>query len=131
MVYGATGGRRSSMVGGTAAAGAGAAGGKVGGGAVTSTKTEGFIMDGGLKMDKEIDKLRNNVQRELGIVNSRLNDGVAASGAEVQELVNAVTATQGDLGRLRELSTYISNGCKNEEEGKDSASSSHQLEKKN
>jgi hypothetical protein len=39
-----------------------------------------------------------------------LNDGVAASGSEVQELVNAVTKTKGDLGKLRELSTYISQG---------------------
>jgi hypothetical protein len=38
-----------------------------------------------------------------------LNDGVAASGGEVQELVNAVNSTKDDLGRLRELSTYISN----------------------
>lgn len=70
-------------------------------------------VDGGLKMDKEIEKLRAGAQRELSLINARLNDGVAASGAEVQELVNAVAATKGDLGRLRELSTYISNGCKN------------------
>lgn len=69
-------------------------------------------VDGGLKMDKEIEKLRASAQRELSLINARLNDGVAASGAEVQELVNAVAATKGDLGRLRELSTYISNGCK-------------------
>ena len=41
------------------------------------------------------------------MVNSRLNDGVSASGGEVQELVNAVNSTKDDLGRLRELSTYI------------------------
>ena len=82
----------------------------------TTTKTEqqgieigafGHIIEGPSKMDKEIAKLRGGTARQLTMVNSRLNDGVAASGGEVQELVNAVNGTQDDLGRLRELSTYI------------------------
>jgi hypothetical protein len=67
----------------------------------------GHIIEGPSKMDKEISKLRNGTSRQLTMVNSRLNDGVAASGGEVQELVNAVNNTKDDLGRLRELSTYI------------------------
>lgn len=69
-------------------------------------------IDGGaeLKMDKETNKLRAMIQRDLSIINARLNDGVAASGLEVQELVNAVGATKDDIGRLRELTTYISDG---------------------
>jgi len=63
-----------------------------------------------LKMDKETNKLRGAIQRDLAIINARLNDGVAASGLEVQELVNAVGATKDDIGRLRELTTYISDG---------------------
>ncbi|KAG7343804.1 exocyst complex component Sec6 [Nitzschia inconspicua] len=66
-------------------------------------------IEGPSKMDKEIAKLRGGTARQLALVNSRLNDGVAASGGEVQELVNAVNSTKDDLGRLRELSTYISN----------------------
>jgi Exocyst complex component Sec6 len=62
------------------------------------------------KMDKEIAKLREQTARDLALINSRLNDGVAASGSEVQELVNAVEATKSDLTRLRQLTTYISNG---------------------
>eukprot|EP00581_Thalassiosira_minuscula_P007298 CAMPEP_0183702610 /NCGR_PEP_ID=MMETSP0737-20130205/656_1 /TAXON_ID=385413 /ORGANISM="Thalassiosira miniscula, Strain CCMP1093" /LENGTH=1434 /DNA_ID=CAMNT_0025929245 /DNA_START=697 /DNA_END=5001 /DNA_ORIENTATION=- len=62
------------------------------------------------KMDKETNKLRAMIQRDLSIINARLNDGVAASGLEVQELVNAVGATKDDIGRLRELTTYISDG---------------------
>mmetsp|Transcript_11100 Transcript_11100/g.20334 ORF Transcript_11100/g.20334 Transcript_11100/m.20334 type:complete len:1470 (-) Transcript_11100:58-4467(-) len=64
------------------------------------------------KMDKETNKLRAMIQRDLSIINARLNDGVAASGLEVQELVNAVSATKDDIGRLRELTTYISDGQK-------------------
>ena len=67
----------------------------------------GHIIEGPSKMDKEIGKLRGGTARQLTMVNSRLNDGVAASGGEVQELVNAVNSTKDDLGRLRELSTYI------------------------
>ena len=85
---------------------------------VSSTKTSegqelginGFAInaDGAeLKMDKETNKLRAMIQRDLSIINARLNDGVAASGLEVQELVNAVSATKDDIGRLRELTTYI------------------------
>jgi len=65
---------------------------------------------GGLKIEKEINRLRSNTQKQLSQINHRLNDGVASSGAEVQELVNAVVATKGDLGRLRELSTYTNHG---------------------
>jgi len=70
----------------------------------------GFPIEGGLKIDKEVEKLRASAQRELTLINTRLNDGVAASGLEVQELVNAVSATQNNLGRLRELTTYVSSG---------------------
>lgn len=71
---------------------------------------KGMPLEGSLRMDSEIEKFRSNTHRELSLINARLNDGVAASGSEVQELVDAVTATKSDLGRLRELSTYISNG---------------------
>jgi hypothetical protein len=69
----------------------------------------GNPIEGSNKMDKEIAKLRSATKRQLTLINSRLNDGVAASGSEVQELVNAVNSTKDDLGRLRELVTYISN----------------------
>jgi len=71
--------------------------------------TAGFPIEGPSKMDREMAKLKTTSQRTLAMINSRLNDGVAASGAEVQELVNTVNTTKDDLGRLRELSTYISN----------------------
>lgn len=71
--------------------------------------TAGFPIEGPSKMDREMAKLKATSQRTLAMINSRLNDGVAASGAEVQELVNTVNTTKDDLGRLRELSTYISN----------------------
>jgi hypothetical protein len=67
-------------------------------------------IEGPSKMDRELAKLRGGTSRHLALVNSRLNDGVAASGGEVQELVNAVNSTKDDLGRLRELSTYINAG---------------------
>jgi hypothetical protein len=66
--------------------------------------------EGSQKFDKEIEKLKESTTRELALINARLNDGVAASGSEVQELVNAVTATKGDLQRLKLLTEYISNG---------------------
>ena len=69
----------------------------------------GFAIEGSTKMDKEIAKLRNATQRQLALINARLNDGVAATGSEVQELVNLVTSTKDDISRLRELSTYVSN----------------------
>jgi hypothetical protein len=47
------------------------------------------------------------------LINSRLNDSVAASGSKVQELVNAMAATNGDLGTLRELLTYNARGNDN------------------
>ena len=75
---------------------------------------QGFPIEGSMKIEKEIEKLRSSAQRELTLINTRLNDGVSASGAEVQELVNAVSATKNELGRLRELTTYISSGYKKE-----------------
>jgi hypothetical protein len=69
----------------------------------------GAPIEGSTKMDKEIAKLRSSTKRQLTLINARLNDGVAATGSEVQELVNAVIATKDDIGRLRELSTYVSN----------------------
>jgi hypothetical protein len=69
----------------------------------------GFPIEGSTKMDKEVSKLRNSTKRQLALINARLNDGVAATGSEVQELVNAVVMTKEDIGRLRELSTYVSN----------------------
>lgn len=69
----------------------------------------GVPIEGVSKMDKEIAKLRNATKRQLALINARLNDGVAATGAEVSELVQAVTMTKDDIGRLRELSTYVSN----------------------
>ena len=69
----------------------------------------GFPIEGSTKMDKEIAKLRNSTMRQLALINARLNDGVAATGSEVQELVNLVVATKDDIGRLRELSTYVGN----------------------
>ena len=71
--------------------------------------SHGFPIEGTTKMDKEISKLRNSTKRQLALINARLNDGVAATGSEVQELVNAVAVTKQDIGRLRELSTYVSN----------------------
>jgi len=71
--------------------------------------SHGYPIEGSSKMDKEIAKLRNATQRQLTLINARLNDGVAATGSEVQELVNAVISTKDDIGRLRELSTYVSN----------------------
>lgn len=70
---------------------------------------QGYPIEGSSKMDKEIAKLRNSTKRQLALVNARLNDGVAATGSEVQELVNAVISTKDDIGKLRELSTYVSN----------------------
>lgn len=61
------------------------------------------------KLDKEIAKLKSSTKRQLALVNARLNEGVAATGSEVQELVQAVMLTKQDIGRLRELSTYVSN----------------------
>ena len=75
----------------------------------------GFPIEGSTKMDKEISKLRNTTKRQLALINARLNDGVAATGSEVQELVNAVVATKDDIGRLRELSSYVSNSSDVEE----------------
>lgn len=69
----------------------------------------GAPLEGSTKMDKELAKLRHSTERQLSLINARLNDGVAATGAEVQELVNAVVTTKDDIGRLRELSTYIAN----------------------
>jgi hypothetical protein len=73
----------------------------------------GFPIEGSTKTDKEIAKLRSSTKRQLALINARLNDGVAATGSEVQELVNAVISTKDDIGRLRELSTYVSNASNN------------------
>ena len=95
-----------------------AGGGSTGGGDDKSVQTtsegvevgsHGFPIEGSTKMDKEISKLRNSTRRQLALINARLNDGVAATGSEVQELVHAVVITKDDIGRLRELSTYVSN----------------------
>jgi hypothetical protein len=61
------------------------------------------------KMDKEIAKLRNATRRQLAIVNARIKDGVIAIGSEVEALVNAVIATKDDIGRLRDVSSYVYN----------------------
>jgi hypothetical protein len=58
------------------------------------------------KMDREIAKLRGSTKRALALVNSRLKDGVVATGSEVEALVNAVVATKDDISRLRDLSSY-------------------------
>jgi len=86
-------------------------GGQEGGpnGTTASTLAEAEDEGGPSKMDKEVAKLKESSQRTLTLINARLNDGVAASGGEVQELVNAVNSTKDDLARLRELSAYISN----------------------
>ena len=49
--------------------------------------SHGFPIEGSTKMDKEIAKLRNSTKRQLALINARLNDGVVATGGEVQELV--------------------------------------------
>ncbi|EJK77697.1 hypothetical protein THAOC_00455, partial [Thalassiosira oceanica] len=115
------GGLGMNQRGGRSVPAAGGAGGMSSNSTVTSERTSegqeigprGFLVGGAgaeHKMDKEVSKLRTMVSRDLSIINARLNDGVAASGLEVQELVNAVSATQDDIGRLRELTTYISDG---------------------
>ena len=63
-----------------------------------------------LKMEREIDRLRRATEQELSFVNTRLNDGVASSGEEVQELVQAVTETRGEISHLRKMFSYISKG---------------------
>ena len=71
--------------------------------------SHGFPIEGPTKMDKEISKLRNATRRQLSLINACLNDGVAATGSEVQELVNLVIAMKDEIGRLCKLSTYVSN----------------------
>lgn len=68
----------------------------------------GAAIEGSSKMDKEIGILRSSTKRTLALINARLNDGVAVTGSEVQELVSAVAYTKNDIGRLRELSSYVS-----------------------
>ena len=65
---------------------------------------------GAQTMDMEIPKLREQTARDMTLINSRLYDGVSASGSEVQELVNTVEATKADLHRLSQLTDDISNG---------------------
>ncbi len=110
LVNGANGGYRFPMAGGHSVVGQSTSIGSVKSSEGIEIGAHGFPIEGGLKIDKEIDKLRASTQRELTLINTRLNDGVAASGAEVNELVNAVSATKSELGRLRELATYISSG---------------------
>jgi len=64
--------------------------------------------EGHERVQKEMERFRASAIHQLNVVDARLNDGVAASGAEVQELVDAVMSTRGDLERLRELGTYDS-----------------------
>lgn len=61
------------------------------------------------KMDYEIEKLEKTVRKQLDLINNRLNNGVASSGYEVQELVNSVVSTKSELVRLRETSSMLSN----------------------
>ena len=61
------------------------------------------------KMDYEIEKLEKTVTKQLSLINNRLNNGVASSGYEVQELVNSVVNTKSELVRLRETSSMLSN----------------------
>jgi hypothetical protein len=64
----------------------------------------GFPIEGGLKIDKEIEKLHANAQWELTSINTRLNDGVTASGSEVQEMVNAVVQVYEDAAEQYKVS---------------------------
>ena len=100
LVYG---GLRSSTTAAPASSGPGASG------ATAADPNNNSTLMGGssLKMDKQIESFRQATQKELSLVNSRLNDGVAASGAEVQELVNAVSSTKNDLSRLKELDLLL------------------------
>ena len=59
------------------------------------------------RFEKEMSKLRQSTQRDLTTINTRLNEGVAATGAEVRELVDAVQVAKTDIHRLRQLATYI------------------------
>jgi len=61
------------------------------------------------KMDIEIEKLEKSTRAQLDAINVRLNNGVASSGHEVQELVNSVVSTKGELVKLRETSSMLSN----------------------
>ncbi len=98
------GGLRSSTAAAPGTAGPGPSG------ATAADPNNNTTLMGGssLKLDKQIEIFRQETQKELSLVNSRLNDGVAASGAEVQELVNAVSSTKNDLARLRELDLLLS-----------------------
>jgi hypothetical protein len=59
------------------------------------------------KMDVEIEKLEKTVRAQLEVITLRLNKGVAASGSEVQDLVNSVISTKGALVNLRKTSSMI------------------------
>ena len=61
------------------------------------------------KMDFEIEKLEKTVRIQLDLINNRLNNSVASSGYEVQELVNSVVSTKSELVKLRETSSMLSN----------------------
>jgi len=74
--------------------------------------------------EKEMEKLKLSTQKELSLVNTRLNEGVAATGAEVKELVESVKNAKKDIMRLDELSTCISPGNGSESKNKLDLSSS-------
>ena len=74
--------------------------------------THGFpvlgAVEGRLKIDRELEQLREAMSAELDLVDARLNDGVGENIAEVHELVSAVSTIRTDLERLREFGMYIS-----------------------
>lgn len=59
------------------------------------------------KMDIEIEKLEKAARSQLELITMRLNKAVTASGNEVQDLVNSVINTKGELVRLRKTSSMI------------------------
>jgi hypothetical protein len=72
----------------------------------------GFPIEGSSKMDKELTILRCRTQRHLAVIEAQMSDGkVIPTGGEVQDFVTAVSAITNDedLGKLQELSTYITN----------------------
>jgi len=73
---------------------------------------QGFPIEGGIKIDKEVEKVRASAQK-LTLINTKLNDGFAATGSEVQELVNVMSTPQHDLGCSHEITTYASSGYRN------------------
>lgn len=70
------------------------------------------------RFEKEMSKVRLATQRDLTLINTRLNEGVAATGAEVRELVDAVQLAKTDIYRLRQLATYITPSVTSDTENK-------------